>query len=196
MKEIPTYDGVPHAEWMELLQKTDIHNIKHILSLFAMTGIPESFLDVGCGDGIIVKTARSLGVRAYGLDQLVDEKKWGDGFYHVNLVDFWKAPLPVDMVMCIEVAEHLHESAHSTLCDTIYKNLKEESGSRVIFGAARPGQDGTGHISCRPASYWHDRFHERGVSYSREETLQLGLLWSNINSPLNYFWDNLIVFKR
>jgi cyclopropane fatty-acyl-phospholipid synthase-like methyltransferase len=189
-----TYDGFSHAVWMKGLQQMDGHNIQHLLSLFALTGIPESFLDVGCGDGIIVKTAKLLGIRAYGLDQLVDDT-WGDGFYHVNLVDFWKALSPVDIVMCIEVAEHLHESAHSTLCDTIANNLKKEAGSRIIFGAARPGQDGTGHVACRPASYWHERFIERGFSYSRDETMQLGLLWSNINSPLSYFWDNLIVFK-
>ena len=190
-----TYDGVPHEEWMNGLTEMDNHNIKHILSLFAFTGVPESYLDVGCGTGIMVKTALKLGVRAYGIDQLV-EPKWGKAFYHVNLVDLWQAPEPVDIVTCFEVAEHLHEDAHATLCETIGNSLKKESGSRIIFSAARPGQDGTGHVANRPASYWHNQFILRGFSYSREDTMQLGLLWSNITSPLDYMWDNLIVFIR
>jgi cyclopropane fatty-acyl-phospholipid synthase-like methyltransferase len=190
-----TYDNIPSTQWLDGLTQMDQHNIRHILSLFGLLGIPESYLDVGCGTGIMVKTALKLGVRAYGIDQLV-EPDWGKEFAHVNLVDLWKAPAPVDIVTCFEVAEHIHESAHATLAETLCGNIKEGAGHYLIFSAARPGQDGMGHVACRPAKYWHDEFRARGLNYDRDTTMNLALLWSNTRSSLDYLWDNLICFQR
>lgn len=194
-----TYDHRRRKEWMDGLQEMDKFNIKHLLITFAYLGIPESMLDVGCGTGIMVKTAMRLGVRSYGLDQLVDETDkaaWPDGFVHINLVDFWKAPNPVDIVFCVETAEHIHETAHGTLCRTLCENLKEGPGHYLIFSAARPGQLGAGHVAERPAEYWHREMIVHGVHYDKEATLNLGLLYSNTKSALNYWYDNLIVFQR
>ena len=81
-----TYDDVPPGMWDGLAEMDD-YNIKHILSLFALIGIPESYLDLGCGTGIMVEMAQKLGVRAYGVDQLVDKDDPREGFYHANLVN-------------------------------------------------------------------------------------------------------------
>ena len=196
-----TYDGRDPKIWMDGLKEMDINNTRHILSLFGFLGIPESYLDVGCGTGVMVKIAKKLGVRAYGLDQLVDPTdkiNWPDGFVHLNLVDYWKAPEPVDIVTCFEVAEHIHPSAHGTLCKTLCDNLKEGPKHYIIFSAARPGQIGAGHIAdaCRPAQYWHDQLIEHNVHYDREATMNLALLWSNTRSNLDYMWNNLICFQR
>lgn len=190
-----TYDERPAEVWMDGLKEMDEHNTRHILSLFGFLGIPESYLDVGCGTGVMVKIAKKLGVRAYGLDQLV-EPDWGEGFVHMNLVDYWEAPSPVDIVTCFEVAEHIHESAHGTLSATLCKNLKEGPGHYLVFCAARPGQIGAGHVACRPAQYWHDEFRVHGVNYDKEATMNLALLWCNTRSSLDYMWNNLIVFQR
>lgn len=193
-----TYDHIPPETWLDGLQKMDPYNIKHLLVTFAYFGIPESMMDVGCGTGIMVKTAQKLGVRAYGLDQLV-HPDWGisgEGFYHQNLVDFWKAPEPVDIVFCIEVAEHLHASAHSTLCKTLCENIKEGPDHHLIFSAARPGQAGAGHIACRPNYEWHREMIANHMSWNKEATMNLALLYSNCRSPLDYFYDNLMVFSR
>lgn len=188
------YDGELREHWLDGLANSSAYNVRHILSAFAMFGLPESYLDVGCGDGTMVRTAAMLGVRAYGVDQLV-EPDWGTNFFHQNLVDYFKLPDdPVEIVTCLEVAEHLHESAHAALCETICNNLKP--GGILIFSAARPGQGGTKHIACRPAEYWHNEMILRGLSYNAYKTMNLALIWSNIGSPLNYLWDNLIVFNK
>lgn len=189
------YDGSERKDW-EGLKDMDKDNTRHILSLFSLIGIPKSYLDVGCGTGIMVKIAKKLGVRAFGVDQLVTDK-WGDHFVCQNLVDEYVAPQQVQLVTSLEVAEHLHESAHATYCDTLCNNVIPELGGDnfLVFSAARPGQGGQGHVACRPAEYWHEQFRARGLSYNGSLSMNLALLWSNIKSPLSYLWDNLMVFE-
>lgn len=189
----PLYDGELRETWENGLEPTNAYNVRHLLTIFARLGIPKSYLDVGCGTGIMVKTARVLGVEAFGVDQLV-QPDWPPYFFHANLVSYFKLPEPVELVTCIEVGEHLHESAHHTLCDTLADNVA--GGGTLIFSAARPGQGGTGHISCRPAEYWGNEFTLRKMTMDHVLTMNMALLFSNINSPLNYFHDNLMVWKK
>ena len=192
-----TYDNRPAEVWMDGLKEFDEHNTRHLLSLFGLLGIPESYMDVGCGTGIMVNIAKKLGVRSYGLDQLVPEDgSWGESFIHMNLVDYWKAPEPVDIVTCIEVAEHIHHTAHATLCKTLCDNIKKGPGHYLIFSAARPGQAGAGHIACRPLYEWHNEMIVNEMHFDKETTMNLALLWSNTRSSLDYMWDNLQVFTR
>jgi SAM-dependent methyltransferase len=191
-----TYDGVPYEKWVEELTAMDKWNVRHILSAFSLFDIPYSYLDIGCGDGIMVRIARRLGSLAFGVDQLIDEN-YPEYFYHKNLVDYFELPQgQVDFITCFEVAEHIHESAHATLCDTICKNLKEGVDKYLLFSAARPGQNGTGHISCRSSNYWAEEFILRGLTADDPKTMNLALLWSKIKSPLGHLSDNLMVFHK
>ena len=145
---IKTYDGYSGENWMKGLSDNDKYNQRHLMALFAFLGVPDSFADFGCGTGAMVKTAQMLGVKAYGVDQLVDEN-WPKGFYHANLVDSFVLPDgPVDVLLSCEIGEHLDSSAHATFCDTLCDNLKSGGGKYLIFSAARPGQGGTGHVAC------------------------------------------------
>jgi len=192
-----TYDGESHENWMNGLNSMDRWNIKHILALFALMDIPPVFLDVGCGNGRMVKTARQLGSEAYGVDQLVEDS-WEPYFFHKNLVDYFELPdgKKADIIVSFETAEHIHESAHAHLCDTLCNNLKDGVDKYLVFCAARPGQQGTGHIACRPGEYWAQEFILRGLTANDLMTTRLALIWSRIYSPLTYFSDNLMVFHK
>jgi cyclopropane fatty-acyl-phospholipid synthase-like methyltransferase len=193
--EMTTYDGEKEEDWLDGLKESAESNARVLLCAFARLGIPTTYLDIGCGDGTMVRMARRIGVLAFGVDQLVVEGEWEPYFYHRNLVDKFTFPSPFDLVTCVEVAEHIHESAHATLCDTICENLSS-GGGHLLFSAARPGQGGTGHISTRPAEYWGNEFTSRGLTQNIQLTMNLALLFSNINIAQNYFWDNLMVWEK
>ena len=192
-----TYDGESHENWMNGLGSMDRWNRKHLLAMFALLDVPATYLDVGCGNGRMVNVAKQLGVDAFGVDQLV-EPDWGAHFFHKNLVDYFELPdgKKADIITCIEVAEHIHESAHSTLADTLCNHLALGDNKFLVFSAARPGQSGTGHIACRPAEYWAQEFIMRGLTANDIVTMNLALLWGRIMSPLNYFTDNVMVFNK
>ena len=189
------YDGKTREEWEQELSLQRDWNIRHILSLFALLGIPNSLLDVGCGDGAMVKTAKKLGVDSFGIDQLIKEGP-STLFLHVNLVDKFLLISPMNMVLCLEVAEHLDQSAHATLCDTLAENLAEGRGNYLVFSAAFPNQGGMGHVSERPSKYWQDQFSLRNLNYRKDLTVGLSLLWSNIGSPLYWLPANVMVFEK
>lgn len=187
------FDGIAEVDWMEELDEMSEWNTRHLLSAFALLGIPKSLLDIGCGNGTMVHTARSLGVEALGVDQLVQDD-WGEWFIRHNLVNAYKAPRPAEQVWCIEVAEHLDSTAHATLCDTLIDNLQDHG--ILVFSAAHPNQGGMGHVAERPARYWMDQFSLRSLSYNQVKTVQLSLLWGNIGSPLYWLPANIQVYEK
>jgi hypothetical protein len=75
-----------------------------------------------------------------------------------------------DLIICQEVAEHLEkirpESAPGLdmpLTDGLRHAAHDDS--ILVFAAARPGQPGKGHISCRTARFWICTLELNGWSY-------------------------------
>jgi 2-polyprenyl-3-methyl-5-hydroxy-6-metoxy-1,4-benzoquinol methylase len=189
------YDGITRADWEDELKSQRDWNKKHMLCALAYFRTPSTLLDAGCGDGAMVQMCRAYGVEAYGIDQLV-QPNWPSYFIQHNLVDHFRMPdlRQFGMVLCIEVAEHLHESAHATLCDTLYDNLAP--GGFLLFSAAHPGQGGMGHVSERSSAYWHIEFSLRGLNYRHDYSTELALLWSHIRSPLYWLPANIMVWEK
>lgn len=189
------FDGRTRNEWMDELTIQREWNVRHALALMACLGIPETMLDVGCGDGTWVSVFRGIGCFATGIDQLIPDDA-PPYFEKRNLVDFYKKSEASNMVLCLEVAEHLHPSAHPTLCQTLCENLAEGRGNYLVFSSAHPGQGGSIHISERPAQYWHNEFHLRKLNFRLDLTNRLQLAWSNIGSPLWWLPANVMVFEK
>jgi hypothetical protein len=62
-----------------------------------------------------------------------------------------------DLVMCLEVAEHLPPDSADALVDSLIR-----LGPIVLFSAAIPSQGGTNHVNEQWPEYWADRFEARG----------------------------------
>lgn len=182
--------------WIEELAPFDKWNERHLMALFSLFGIPRVMLDVGSGTGAMVNLAHKMGVEAYGVDQLERPHDWL--YSHMLNQPFALSAYGIlsdcDMVLSIEVAEHIAPEYHDNFCNTIRRHMAGYGW--LIFSSAIPGQDGTGHIGTRPPTYWREKFASRGLNYRVDYTAMLSLLWSNIRSPLVWLPANVQVFQR
>jgi hypothetical protein len=133
------------------------------------------------------------------VDQIITPDYDQKHFFHHDLREPFspaqhQLPPLYQMVTSLEVAEHIPEDRHNIFCDSVANPLQK--GGFLIFTAAHPGQGGINHLSERPAGYWRDQFHQRGLTYRRDYTIDLALLWKSFHSPLNWLPANLQVFER
>jgi hypothetical protein len=124
--------------------------------VLAETGA-KTVIDIGCGVGAWLAVAKAEGCEVLGADGfapdhmlLIDESE----FRRVNIPCAFSAHW--DLAICLEVAEHLPESASEHLV------FELRQAPTVLFSAATPGQPGIGHINCQPHEFWHDLFAQYG----------------------------------
>jgi len=126
----------------------------------------DSLLDFGCGTGSWLRAAASLGLAdLVGLDAvelsadlLVCDKSFIKLVDLDSIIDFGRR---FDVVLSLEVAEHLpQESAHN-LIRTITSHA-----DLCLFSVAIPFQNGQYHINCQWPSYWQAIFNKHGFMCS------------------------------
>jgi hypothetical protein len=96
-------------------------------------------------------------------------------FCKKNLTSFFDLEKKYDLLISLEVAEHLPENA----ANTFIKSLTNHS-DYILFSAAIPGQGGQYHINEQWPNYWNEKFIENG--YEAYDILR------------NHFWNNKNVF--
>jgi SAM-dependent methyltransferase len=133
-----------------------------------------SVVDVGCGQGLQLQGFRDAepGLALRGFDDsataLARARARGLSVAPFDIVGlsrsqaraFADATGPVDLVLCLEVAEHLPAWHGDKLLDAL------ACGRRLIFSAAHPNQGGSRHVNERAAPYWIGRLAERGFRLS------------------------------
>lgn len=178
-------------KWMRGLAEFDVSNRAALFAIFSVFGLPPSMLDVGCGTGIMVKTACALNVEAYGIDILPLE---GDYFYHHDLEEPFDAGRKFAMLISIETAEHINPAGTENYLNTLCNHV--QNGGLLILTAAQPGQIGDGHVNCQPSEFWRREIINRGLSYNQMFTHRLALAWSISNISTHWLEANLQVFMK
>lgn len=92
-----------------------------------------------------------------------------------------------DLVLSVEVGEHLPASAASTFVQTVARH-----GDLVAFGAALPGQGGHHHLNEQWPDYWTALFQREG--FELFDVLR-PLLWDDARVLWSYR-QNLLLFAR
>jgi len=174
---------------LEELAKLDSWNRRTLLALFAVFGIPESLIDFGCGTGAMVNLARTLGVRAVGLD--IDP---GPGMLKEDLGKYVDLNEQFAVGLCIEVAEHINGDRSDWLLDTVGRHI--QAGGHLIWTAATPGQGGVGHVNEMPPVHWRDRLYKRNFEFDRNDTILLTAVWNWTTGPQHHLPANVMVFHR
>ena len=151
-------------------------------------------IDVGCGVGTWLKVWQQLGVtQVLGLDgSYVDRTQLRIPDTHFCPHDLTQplssqlsVDLPADLVMSLEVAEHLPASrADSFVADLV------RLGPVILFSAAIPHQGGKGHINEQWPNYWAERFANHG--YVAIDCLR-SQLWTNKDVAW-WYAQNLLLF--
>lgn len=131
---------------------------------------PASLLDVGCGTGTWLRAALDLGVSdVFGVDGVdVTPEKFHAPKNVYRQMDFTKAfdlCRRFDVVLCLEVAEHLPASAAETFVGSLVTH-----GDLILFSAASPNQPGQHHVNCQWPDYWQALFNRLG--YACEDSLR------------------------
>ena len=120
---------------------------------------PNSIIDIGCGVGTWLRASLELGIEdIMGIDcntipeeELLIPRKYiqiDNLETHKNINN-----KKYDMVISLEVAEHLEQSASEHFVDTLVSY-----GNIILFSAAIPHQVGINHINCHPPKFWFDLF--------------------------------------
>lgn len=143
----------------------------------------QSIIDVGCGVG-----QWGVGLKNYtGIDYqvpigelLIHPEQFID---HDIRIPF--TGLKAEIVMCLEVAEHIEECYADTLIDTLCG-----MGDTILFSAAIPYQGGNNHVNEQWHTWWAEKFYQRGYGGFRNKETVLNdkiCLW---------YRQNLVVYQK
>lgn len=151
----------------------DLQSAKEILpKLFELVKV-KSVLDVGCGTGSWLKIVKDHGVEDYqGIDGIICDHPQ----MHIDISNVKEQNLDLDfdlqrkfdLVICLEVAEHLHPNS----AEKFIGNLIRHS-DLILFSAAIPFQGGQNHLN----EQWTDSY------------------WINIFKKFNYFPTDILRSK-
>ncbi len=152
----------------------------------------DSVVQVGCGSGAWMAEAVAEGIgEVAGIDgPWVDTTDFVADRSAVATCDL-RVPFDIgrtfDLVLCIEVAEHLSAQRAASFVEDLCR-----LGPVVAFSAAIPGQGGYGHVNEQWPAYWSSRFESAG--YALLDPLR-ERMWDDPAGPA-YLAQNLLVAVR
>lgn len=154
-------------------------------------------LDAGCAIGEYVREFQRQGYNAEGLE---GSKRAMEFFVAepIHIADLRKPLIklnPYDVVMSLEVAEHIEPE----YADMYVKNLIRLAKRSILITAAPPGQGGHYHVNCQPQAYWAEKFFEQRWhrSFLREQIFKDSFEpHFRYRKEIRAYIQNVMVFRR
>lgn len=162
---------------------------------------PKSVIDFGCGIASYLEQAHQGGItNLRGLDIAANKAAKYIPEHIKPFVECADCTFPIktkkyDCVISFETAEHIEPSRTDVFVRNIVNAVSEKG--LILFTAAPPGQDGTGHINCHKKQYWKDQFANTGLVEEADWTIteEIAETWRELGAP-DYICNNLIVFEK
>lgn len=172
----------------EFLQSS-ARSAKEIIPVIQELISPASVLDVGCGLGVWLKAWQENGVKIIlGVDgDYIDTKQMlisKDHFISADLEKELQLPGKYDLVMSLEVAEHIKIESAGTFIRSLCN-----AGNIVLFSAAIPYQEGVQHVNEQYPGFWVNLFREH--NFSPYDCLR-ERIWNN--AEINYCYRQNMLF--
>jgi cyclopropane fatty-acyl-phospholipid synthase-like methyltransferase len=182
------YDHQFYVEQKEIAHTSAREILPYLLELIQ----PRSVLDVGCGVGSWLYIFKEFGIEnVFGIDgPWVDKNQLEvpiENFLSVDLNKGVDLSRTFDLVMSLEVAEHINEEFSDKFVESLINH-----GSIILFSAAVPLQGGAHHVNEQWPEYWVKKFRERG--YFVIDAIRPHI-WQNKKVD---FWyaQNMLIFVR
>lgn len=149
----------------------------------------KTFLDIGCGPGGQIEIAKTLGLKAQGID---GDPKFSD-MKDISVFDFSESKFSknklknipkegfFDIGWSVEFLEHVDEKY-------IDNFMPAFSLCRfVVITHATPGQGGYHHVNENTFEYWENIFKKSGFSYSSKLTKKIKEKSTMKKKKMNHF---------
>jgi len=128
----------------------------HLVARTAMEYKPKRVLDVGCGDGWLVKILRGNGVEAFGID--IDENAGKEIPEYFTKAEAKKLPFPdnsFDVVVSNDFFEHIPEED----IDRVYSEMRRV-GKNIVARICVKEKEWEGHVTIKPPKWWIEKLPE------------------------------------
>jgi SAM-dependent methyltransferase len=179
-------------DFYKLIGEYSQQSAKEIVPLVLKLIPCDRVIDVGCGDGTWLKVFKEHGVEEIvgvdgdyvSEDTLVIPK---EQFISFDLQKPLKINKQFDLVVSLEVAEHLPAECAQTFIDSL-----TSLGPVILFSAAIPYQGGENHINEQWPDYWEKYFFEK--DYVVIDCLRKKI-WNNENVAY-WYSQNIFIFAK
>lgn len=153
---------------------------------------PDNVLELGCGTGTLLYPYRERGINVHGVDlseTARETSELSDSEFEIHdLTQPYSPDRVYDIVLCVEVLEHIPEDAAETVVESICT-----AGDVAVVTAAPPGQGGTHHVNEQPDEYWIEKFTQHGMEHKKQKSTQIGEELEL--SELTWVQENILVFE-
>jgi cyclopropane fatty-acyl-phospholipid synthase-like methyltransferase len=164
-------------------------SIAAALSQYLADKQAKTIVDFGCGLGDYAKAFKADGYKVEAYDGNPNTETLSDGIGKVlDLSKPFYLGKKFDVVMSLEVGEHIPKEFEQQFIDNITKHAKKH----LIISWAVVGQGGDGHVNCANNDYIIGQIVDRGFKHNAKDSQTI----RNAATNASWFGYTIMVFDK